>query len=145
MGLSKEEIIGNIQRLYSERKKKARLLATAVEMRQERDEALPAFDDLQKANEDAKLAASKLNEQRDADSTWQERNHHVTEARADLSTTDDALSEMLVLWQTKTKQKHVHADPNESASVDHEIKTTAKIGKKASANVSMFDQEDGSE
>ncbi len=142
-GMSKEEILGHIQRLRSDRKKKARLLAAAIEARKERDENLPAFDEMQKASEQAQLAADKLNNQRDADSTWQDLNASVKDASDDLKIVDSSLSEMLVQWQLQTGNRQVHADPNESRAVDHEIKTVAKIGKKVPANVSLFDKPGG--
>jgi hypothetical protein len=145
MDLSKEEILGNIQRLNAQRKEKRSKLSSAREQLKDRDEQLSAFEELKTAVANVKIIGAKLNDQRDADETWQNYMNGMKDAQADLDAIEDSLSEMLLLYMMKTKRKAVHADPDEPTEVDREIKTVARLGKKVPANVSLFDEPEKTE
>jgi predicted nuclease with TOPRIM domain len=137
--ISKEEILGNIQRLNATRREKVQKLYDAKQKLYDRDHQLPAWKELETLNDKATLAAARLNEQRDADDTWKDRKSKVKECEEDLNAVDDSLSNMLLLYTIRTEKKAVHANPDEPEQIDREIKIIAKLGKKVPANLSLFD------
>lgn len=141
MDLTKEELLGSIQRLHKQRKQMAAEVSAAREELANRNDDLPAWGELQTASQAVKLAASKLNDQRDNDEEWQRRYQIVRDLGADLDAVEESLSEMLTLYMIKTKKKHVHAEPSDESSTDREIKVVAKLGRKVPNNTSLFDQD----
>lgn len=132
MDQSKEELIESIQSYRAQRRAKARALKTAVTLLTERDVELPAFEELEKAKAEVKRLKAKLDDQRANDTKYQTRSTRAKDARDDLSIVEASLSHTLVLYTTKTKKLHIHADSDEPESEHREIRINASLGRKVS-------------
>lgn len=149
MDQTKEDLIESIQQLRAQRRQCARKLKVAVELMQERDAELPAYNELEQAKAEVKRLKAKLDDQCAQDETYQTRSEKVTEARDDLATVDSSLSTTLVLYATKTKKLHVHADADEAENEHREIRISASFGRKVNMKpdnleLDLFGESEGS-
>jgi chromosome segregation ATPase len=139
MDRSKEEILGSIQNLNTRRKQQSADLKSQQDSLKEIDDELPAKKELIECIEKAAGIRERLKEQRKNSEAWRNQREIVAEAQTDLDTTDEALSDTLIQYMIVTKSKSVHAVPEDPEAVDREIVTTARVGAKVSANLSLFD------
>lgn len=143
MDLSKEEIIGNIQRLNAQRIQAAAMLKDAsrelgIVLREQ-----PAHQQLEDARKEVARLKQLLSDQAIKDERYEQANGIFQDRRDTFNTIESSLSEMLLLYTAKTGKKSVHADPDEPNSVDRMINFSASVGKKVPANLSLFDGVEG--
>lgn len=143
IGMEKQELVAHIANIEQKRKAASAKVRTALEMVQERVQELPAYADLEKAKEQIRLIAARLNEQKDQDENFLSLDRNLQEASSGLHDLEESLSDALVAYAIATKSKSVHADPDEPESVDREIKFKARLGKKVPAQLDLFEQEGG--
>jgi cell fate (sporulation/competence/biofilm development) regulator YlbF (YheA/YmcA/DUF963 family) len=141
MDRSKAELLGTIQSLNQRAKQQSADLKGQREALKDIDDDLPAKKELVDLSKQGEAAKERLKTQREKSEDYRDQNKVVLEAKADLETTLDSLSETLLHYVLKTKQKSVHADPNDPAEVDREIVTVAKLGMKVPANLSLFEED----
>lgn len=142
MDQSKEEILGNIQRLEKRRRQQAADLKGQREDLAEIEADLPAKKELQDLAAKTAAAGARLKEQRNNSEEWMKQKQAVQEGAVDLDITADTLSDNLIRYMVMTKQKSVHVFPSEEASINREIVTSARVGQKVPANLSLFDEEE---
>lgn len=139
---TKEELLGQIQRLNAQVKQKRSAHKGQFEVLKEIDDKLPAKQEVVEIKEKMDAANERLKQQREGSTEWRNQSDNVKESKADLDTILEALSDVLVRYLVLTKHKAVHAVPDDPASVDREIVTVATVGKKVAANLSLFDDEE---
>lgn len=138
MDMSKEEILGSIQQLSARRKQAAAEVTDADSARQSRKENLPSYESLSQAMSDRSAAVERLKSEAASDEEYTRLNRQLEEAKEKLAEVESSLSNMLVLYTVKTNSKTVHAEADEDASFDREIKIEARLGKKVPAQTSLF-------
>lgn len=141
MDRNKEEILGSIQHLTSRRKQQFGDLKGQQEALKVIDDELPAKQELVECLNNMNIIRERLKEHRKSSESWCKQKEVVNEALATLSTTDTSLSDTLIEYMVVTKSKSVHAVPEDPESVDRKIITTAHVGSKVPANLSLFDDD----